>query len=105
MSFLKMKLHCNEDQMRTTLDRTLQLYKDEIRETKVFNFPYYYHSALSAEDLKVAIEDKKDYIRRVKGRHNRIGHNWEACVEFFVERQVPSSADVRDDRDLLARNR
>jgi hypothetical protein len=86
MSFLKQKLHCNEDQMRTALDRALQLYKDEIRETKVFNFPYFYHSGLSDEDLKVAIEDKKDYIRRVKGRHNRIGHNWEACVEFFVDK-------------------
>jgi hypothetical protein len=86
MSFLKQKLHCNEDQMRTALDRTLQLYKDEIRETKVFNFPYYYHSELCDEDLEVAIEDKKDYIRRVKGRHNRIGHNWEACVEFFVDK-------------------
>ena len=86
MSFLKQKLHCNEDQMRTALDRALQLYRDEIRETKVFNFPYFYHSGLSDEDLKVAIEDKKDYIRRVKGRHNRIGHNWEACVEFFVDK-------------------
>jgi len=86
MSFLKHKLHCNEDQMRTALDRALQLYKDEIREAKVFNFPYFYHSELSDEDLKVAIEDKKDYIRRVKGRHNRIGHNWEACVEFFVDK-------------------
>jgi hypothetical protein len=86
MSFLMQKLHCNEDQMRTALGRTLQLYKDEIREVKVFNFPYYYHAGLTDEDLKVAIEDKKDYIRRVKGRHNRIGHNWEACVEFFVDK-------------------
>ena len=86
ISFLKQKLHCNEDQMRTALDRAIQLYKDEIREVKVFNFPYFYHSGLSDEDLKVAIEDKKDYIRRVKGRHNRIGHNWEACVEFFVDK-------------------
>jgi hypothetical protein len=86
LSFLKQKLHCSEDQMRIALDRALQLYKDEIRETKVFNFPYFYHSGLSDEDLKVAIEDKKDYIRRVKGRHNRIGHNWEACVEFFVDK-------------------
>jgi hypothetical protein len=86
LSFLKQKLHCSEDQMRISLDRTLQLYKDEIRETKVFNFPYYYNSGIGDEDLKVAMEDKKDYIRRVKGRHNRIGHNWEACVEFFVDK-------------------
>ena len=62
LSFLKQKLHCSEDQMRIALDRALQLYKDEIKEMRVFNFPYYYHSGLSDEDLKVAIEDKKDYI-------------------------------------------
>jgi hypothetical protein len=38
------------------------------------------------EILRIAIEDKKDYIRNVKGKHNRIGHNWEACVEFFVDK-------------------
>ncbi len=85
-SFLKQKLHCNEDQMRTALDRAMQLYKDEIKEVKIFNFPYCYHSSLSEDDLRIAIEDKKDYIRRVKGKDNRIGHNWEACVEFFVDR-------------------
>jgi hypothetical protein len=74
-SFLKQKLHCNEDQMRTAMDRAMQLYKDEIKELKIFNFPYCYHSSLSEEDLRVAIEDKKDYIRRVKGKDNRIGHN------------------------------
>jgi hypothetical protein len=85
-SFLKQKLRCNEDQMRTALDRAMQLYKDEIKEVRVFNFPYCYHSSLDEEDLRIAIEDKKDYIRRVKGKDNRIGHNWEACVEFFVDR-------------------
>jgi hypothetical protein len=85
-SFLKQKLHCNEDQMRTAMDRAKQLYKDEIKELKIFNFPYCYHSSLSEEDLRIAIEDKKDYIRRIKGKDNRIGHNWEACVEFFVDK-------------------
>jgi hypothetical protein len=85
-SFLKQKLNCNEDQMRTAIDRAMQLYKDEIKELKIFNFPYCYHSTLSEEDLRIAIEDKKDYIRRVKGKDNRIGHNWEACVEFFVDK-------------------
>lgn len=86
LSFLKQKLRCNEDQIRLALDRAIQLYKDKIKELKIFNFPYCYHSALSEEDLRIAIEDKKDYIRRVKGKDNRIGHNWEACVEFFVDR-------------------
>jgi hypothetical protein len=86
LSFLKQKLQCNDDQMRTAIDRAIQLYKDEIKEVGIFNFPYYYHTALSDEDLRIAIEDKKDYIRRVKGKDNRIGHNWEACVEFFVDK-------------------
>jgi hypothetical protein len=85
-SFLKQKLNCNEDQMRTAMDRAMQLYKDEIKELRIFNFPYCYHSSLGEEDLRIAIEDKKDYIRRVKGKDNRIGHNWEACVEFFVDK-------------------
>lgn len=84
--FLKQKLRSNEDQIRLALDRAMQLYKDEIKELKIFNFPYVYHSSLSEEDLRIAIEDKKDYIRRVKGKDNRIGHNWEACVEFFVDK-------------------
>jgi hypothetical protein len=86
LSFLKQKLRCNEDQIRLALDRAMQLYKDEIKELKIFNFPYCYHSSLSEEDLRIAIEDKKDYIRRVKGKDNRVGHNWEACVEFFVDK-------------------
>jgi hypothetical protein len=86
LSFLKQKLRCNEDQIRLALDRAMQLYKDEIKELRIFNFPYCYHSKLSEEDLRIAIEDKKDYIRRVKGKDNRIGHNWEACVEFFVDK-------------------
>lgn len=86
LSFLKQKLRCNKDQIRLALDRAMQLYKDEIKELRVFNFPYCYHSTLSEEDLRIAIEDKKDYIRRVKGKDNRIGHNWEACVEFFVDK-------------------
>jgi hypothetical protein len=72
--------------MRLALNRASQLYKDEIRELNIFSFPYVYHSSLSEEDLAIAIEDKKDYIRRVKGKDNRIGHNWEACVEFFVDK-------------------
>jgi hypothetical protein len=84
--FLKQKLQCKNDQLRLAMDRATQLYRDEIKEVKVFNFPHYYHSSLDEEDLKVAIADKQDYIRRVKGKHNRIGHNWEACVEFFVDK-------------------
>jgi hypothetical protein len=29
---------------------------------------------------------KRNYIRKVKGRANRIGHNWEAAVEWFIDK-------------------
>jgi hypothetical protein len=86
LNFLQQKLHCSEHQIRTALDRAMQLFKDEIREINIFNFPYYYHSALGEDDLRIAIAVKQDYIRKIKGKDNRIGHNWEACVEFFVDK-------------------
>jgi len=85
-NFLQQRLHCSEDQLRFALDRAKQLFNDEIREVKIFNFPYYYHANLDETDLKIAIAAKQNYIRKVKGKHNRIGHNWEACVEFFVDK-------------------
>jgi hypothetical protein len=86
LNFLQQKLHCSEHQIRSALDRAMQLFKDEIREINIFNFPYFYHSALSEDDLRIAIAVKQDYIRKIKGKDNRIGHNWEACVEFFVDK-------------------
>lgn len=50
-NFLQQRLHCSEDQLRFTLDRAKQLFKDEIREVKIFNFPYYYHATLNENDL------------------------------------------------------
>jgi hypothetical protein len=85
-NFLQQRLHCSEDQLRFALNRAKQLFNDEIKEVNIFNFPYYYHATLNENDLKIAIAVKQDYIRKVKGKHNRIGHNWEACVEFFVDK-------------------
>jgi len=86
LNFLQQRLHCSENQLRFALNRAMQLFKDEIREINIFNFPYYYHAALNEHDLRIAISVKQDYIRKVKGKHNRIGHNWEAGVEFFVDK-------------------
>jgi hypothetical protein len=58
----------------------MQLCKDAIKELKIFSFSYCYHPSLSEEDLIIAIEHKKDYIWRDKGKDNRIGHNREACA-------------------------
>jgi hypothetical protein len=32
------------------------------------------------------LERKENYIRVASGRRNRIGHNWEACVEWFIDK-------------------
>jgi hypothetical protein len=63
----------------------MQLYPD-IREVKLFNaYRYYYHNSIPADILKAAIALKENYTRKVKGRANRVGHNWEACVEWFID--------------------
>jgi hypothetical protein len=41
---------------------------------------------MSQEDLQAAIKMKENYIRIVKGRDNRIGHNWEAIPEWFIDK-------------------
>jgi hypothetical protein len=85
LSFLRNKVKATKHQMEKALKRAMEIYPD-IRCVRVFNFPYYYHSSLSEDDLKLAIEDKKDYLRITKGRDNRVGHNWEACVEWFIDK-------------------
>jgi len=41
---------------------------------------------MSQEDLNAALEMKRNYLRIVKGRDNRIGHNWEAVAERFIDK-------------------
>jgi hypothetical protein len=85
-TYLKHELGCSEYELQRAIERTLQLYPD-IREVKLFNnYRYYHHALMSKEDLEAAIEMKQNYIRIVKGRDNRIGHNWEAVPEWFVDR-------------------
>jgi len=85
-SYIRNKLGCTEHEAEVAVGRVLQLYPD-IREVKLFNnYRYYYHASLSDEDLSAAIEMKKNYIRITKGRANRIGHNWEAVAEWFIDK-------------------
>jgi hypothetical protein len=44
------------------------------------------------EDLQAATAMKENYIRIEKGRENRIGHNWEAAVEWFVDKFTVGAA-------------
>ena len=84
--YIQNKLGCTEYEAKHAVKRALQLYKD-LKETKVFNnYKYYYHTSLSEEDFQAAIKMKENYIRITKGRGNRIGHNWEAAAECFIDR-------------------
>jgi len=83
--FLQNKLNCSEYEVEGAVARALQLYPD-LKEVKIFNnFRYYYHASLSEKELGAAIGLKENYIRVAKGRANRIGHNWEAVVEHFID--------------------
>ncbi len=83
--YIKNRLDCSEYEAQQAIERAMQLYLD-IKEVKVFNiFRYYYLDSMAEEELRKAIRRKEEYIRVVKSRENRIGHNWEACVEFFID--------------------
>jgi uncharacterized protein (DUF2164 family) len=83
--FLQKKLSCSLYEAESAIKRALQLYPD-LREIKIFgNFRYYFHVDFAQVELHAAVVMKENYIRKIKGRANRIGHNWEAAVEFFID--------------------
>jgi hypothetical protein len=85
-TYLQNKLGCTEYEAEHAVTRALQLYPD-LLEIKLFsNFRYYHHASLAEEDLQAAITMKENYIRMTKGTANRIGHNWEAVAEWFIDR-------------------
>jgi len=85
-NYIHEKLNCTEFEAGLAVSRALQLYP-ELREVKLFNaYRYYYHSSMSEEDLRAATSLKENYIRKSKGRDNRIGHNWEAVAEWFIDK-------------------
>jgi len=83
--YIRNKLGCTGHEAERALARSLQLYPD-MKMLKLFkNYRYFYHSSLSEADLDAAVEMKKNYIRMTKGRDNRVGHNWEAVAEWFID--------------------
>jgi DNA-binding Lrp family transcriptional regulator len=85
-SYIVHDLDCSEYEAEGAIKRALQLYSD-LREVKVFNaYKFYYREPMSAEDLQAAVTMKENYVRIEKGRDNRVGHNWEAAVEWFVDK-------------------
>ena len=85
-TYLVNQLGCSEYELEHALGRVLQLYPD-MRVVKLFGaYRYYYHDSLSDADLGAAVEMKRNYLRMAKGRANRVGHNWEAVAEWFIDR-------------------
>jgi len=78
-------LGCTKSQLRDALKRAMMIYRD-IKKVDIFGFSYYYHTSLIDGELAAQIEMKKNYIRKTKGRDNRLGHNWEAVCEWFIEK-------------------
>lgn len=86
LEFLREKLGCSEYELEGAVERAEQLYP-EIREVKVFErFRHLYHASMPEEVLRKAVKAKEDYIRVYGGQRARIGHNWEACVEWFIDK-------------------
>lgn len=85
-TYFQSRLNCSEHEAEQAVRRALQLYPD-LNEIKLFKaYNYYYHASMSDEDLKAAVAMKENFIRKTKGRANRIGHNWEAAVEWFIDK-------------------
>jgi hypothetical protein len=90
-SFLLNEVGCTKHQLRTAVERALQLYP-ELHEVKQLGvFKYYYHERLSGGDLAAALKLNVNYLKKTKGRANRVGHNWEAVPEWFIERFVSNA--------------
>jgi uncharacterized protein YggU (UPF0235/DUF167 family) len=87
-TFLQEKLRCTERELDGALARVKQIYSD-IKEVKVFNnYRYYCLASLSSEDLQAAMTLKQNYLRKAKGKDNRVGHNWEAAVDWFIDKYM-----------------
>jgi hypothetical protein len=84
--YIMNRLNCSKYEAKHAVGRALQLYPD-LKELKLFcAYRYYHHNSLAEEDLKAAVEMKRNYIRITKGWANRVGHNWEAVAEWFIDR-------------------
>lgn len=85
-TYIQNKLGCSEYEAEGAITRAFQLYPD-LKEVKLFNaYKYFYHSSMGEKELRATIKMKENYVRIVKGRDNRVGHNWEAVPEWFIDR-------------------
>ncbi len=85
-TYLHNMLKCSEREADNAVARAIQLYPD-LRELKLFGaYRYYHHASMSVEDLNAATQLKINYVRQIGSRRFRIGHNWEAVAEWFIDR-------------------
>ena len=89
LSFVRDELHCTQDQAEHVVKRGMQLHSTEIKEIPVFGRRYFYHSKMDPKDFAAALKMKQDYVRKSERRVNRVGHNFEACAEWMVEKFSP----------------
>ncbi len=74
--------------------RALQLYPD-LKEVKLFEaYRYFYHTSMSEADLNAAVELRKGYVRKIGSQRFRIGHNWEAVAEWFIDKYTSGAEFV-----------
>jgi hypothetical protein len=85
-AYVESELGCSKHEAEHALERMLQLYPD-VKVVKLFEaYRYLYHSSMGDADLAAAVTMKKNYIRIEQGAANRVGHNWEAVAEWFIDR-------------------
>ena len=85
-TYVEAELGCSHYEAENALERAMQLYPD-IKVVKLFDaYRYLYHGSLRDEDLAAMVAMKRNYLRIEKGAANRIGHNWEAAAEWFIDR-------------------
>jgi hypothetical protein len=53
---------------------------------------------LSPEDLQAAVILKQNYLRKAKGKDNRVGHNWEATVDWFIDKYMKAHSWTQEHR-------
>jgi len=86
-NYIVERLGCTTYEAEEAVKRALQLYQD-IKCIRVFGvYRYYYHApSFSDDELRMAVKSVEEHIRISKGREQRIGHNWEAAVEWFIDK-------------------
>jgi len=103
--FLKNHINCTDSELKTDIDGMKRLYRD-IRQIDIFKQPYFYTASFPADDLRAAVMMKESYIRQTKGRDNRIGHNFESAIDWFIDK-IQSGAQfwTQNHRDSKMDNR